>query len=314
MTHRRWKPLVALAACGLLMSVSGLSSPPAGADAAKLRASAYGAMASVGLFGGPPTVIGPSPVVNLPETGGNETKSQPEMIAQFGPATIFGGRYVNDYVPSGELTASVEGRTGPDGFGSSSARVRNVGPDILTADEISSTCRATEAGVNGSASIANGEIAISFDRETEEPAEKVPTGGSPAPNTAIEGTLTHIGDNYRIVLNEQKTENGVLTVNGAHMYLLGPNAVGDLIIAQSVCGVTGTVAGTVPATTEAPTTTTTAAPVTEPPPTTLDAEPASDPGGGAGPAIVIGLIVLAIVGTGIFIALRRRGGPPEAPA
>jgi hypothetical protein len=60
----------------------------------------------------------------------------------------------------------------------------------------------------------------------------------PPVNYTRSGTIDHVGDRWRIVLNEQiENPDGSLTVNAAHMFLLGPIAVGEMIIGSSTCGV-----------------------------------------------------------------------------
>ncbi|HEV8115693.1 MAG TPA: choice-of-anchor P family protein, partial [Acidimicrobiales bacterium] len=68
----------------------------------------------------------------------------------------------------------------------------------------------------------------------------VPVPADPAPNTVIEGKLEGIGDSFRLVFNEQIVEDGAITVNAAHQILLGPTAVGDLVIGQSRCATNDT--------------------------------------------------------------------------
>jgi hypothetical protein len=65
--------------------------------------------------------------------------------------------------------------------------------------------------------------------------EDVPA--NPPVNYTKTGTIDHVGDSFRVVYNEQITAaDGSITVNAVHMSLLGPTAVGDLVIAQSRCG------------------------------------------------------------------------------
>jgi len=42
------------------------------------------------------------------------------------------------------------------------------------------------------------------------------------------------GDDFRAVFNEQMTDpDGTISVNAVHLYLLGPTAFGDVVIARS---------------------------------------------------------------------------------
>ncbi|HWC10985.1 MAG TPA: hypothetical protein VG455_07165, partial [Acidimicrobiales bacterium] len=224
--------MVIAVATGLFAVVGG----PSSADVTAVRGSAFGFHASVSLFGGPANEVGPTPTVTLPAGGSATpiTATEPSGMAQFGPAVLF---------ESGELTVSTQGTTGPGGSVTSSADVTGVdtGPGPFLYDAVHSECTASETGVSGSTTITGGVVETSYDPTTQDPVTTQPVPANPAPGTEISGTLDHVGDSFRIVFNEQITNpDGSLTVNGAHIYLLGPTAVGDLIIAQSVCGVTAT--------------------------------------------------------------------------
>ncbi len=63
----------------------------------------------------------------------------------------------------------------------------------------------------------------------------IPT--NPTANLSFDGHIHVNGavDNFRYVFNEQiANPDGSLTVNAAHEHLVGPTAVGDLIIGQAV--------------------------------------------------------------------------------
>ncbi len=225
----RLATLVALSA-GLFAVVAG----PSSADVTSVTGSAFGARGSVSLFGGPPQVFGPVATVTLPASGGDETDSAPSATFQAGPAVL---------LESGALNVSTQGTTGPSGSVTSTASVTGVadGPGPFLYQGVESTCTASESGVSGSTTIAGGVVETRYDPDTEEPVATEPVPGTPTPNLEITGTLDHVGDSFRIVFNEQITNpDGSLTVNGAHLFLLGPTAVGDVIIAQSVCGVAAT--------------------------------------------------------------------------
>jgi hypothetical protein len=199
------------------------------------RGSAFGFHATVSLFGGPANQVGPTPTVTLPPGGSATpiTATEPSGSAQFGPAVIF---------QSGPLTVSTQGTTGPGGSVTSSADITGDpnGPGPFLYEGVHSECTVSESGVSGSTTITGGVVETSYNPETQEPVTTEPVPVNPAPNLEITGTLDHVGDSFRIVFNEQIPSADGLTVNGAHLYLLGPTAVGDLIIAQSVCGVTAT--------------------------------------------------------------------------
>ena len=209
---------------------------PAGADVPKLAESgAYGYFASVSLFGGPARNSGPAPTATLPAQGSRTPVGAvvPSAKAQYGPAAI---------LESGEQRVSTEGTPGPNGSTTSSASVKGIrdAPLPLLYETVSSTCTARGSELTGSTSLA-GQLAISTfaapDPREGDPKDVVPMPANPAPNTERTGELTNIGDRFRVVFNEQIREGGVLTVNAVHMYLLGPIAIGDLVIAQSRCAV-----------------------------------------------------------------------------
>lgn len=230
------------------MLLAGLVNRPAVADVSEVTGSAYGYFTSVGLFGGPAGDKGPAPQVTLPSTGGDESASLPSASAQYGPAVIF---------QSGALNVSTVGSTGADGSVTSSSQIAGAAnpedrPGPFLYDDVSSTCTANEEGVSASSTIVNGILETSYDAVSQEPLTTVELPENPAPNTEYEGTIDHVGDRYRIVFNEQVIEGNTITVNAAHMYLLGDIAVGDVIIGQSVCGVVGT--GSTPTTPTTPTT------------------------------------------------------------
>ena len=221
-------PLVALVTLGAAtLMFAGTS----GAEVSEVGGGAFGYSAKVSLFGGPAASRGPAPSVSLPASGSASpvTASDPSGAVTFGPATIF---------ESGALRVSTQGTTGADGSVESSATVTGKadGPGPVLYGEVASTCTAKESGVTASATIASGKVETKYDADTQLAVSTQPVPANPAPNTEISGTVDHVGDTFRVVFNEQtKNADGSITVNGAHLYLLGPSAVGDLIIAQSRC-------------------------------------------------------------------------------
>jgi len=111
---------------------------------------------------------------------------------------------------------------------------------------VASSCSASATGVSGSTTITGGTLQT--DNGDSEPSNSIPdhppvnvaVPTNPAANASYDGH-THIGnttDSIRYVFNEQTVNpDGSITVNAAHQYLLGPTAVGDVIIGQSRCGV-----------------------------------------------------------------------------
>ncbi|MDQ4070977.1 MAG: hypothetical protein M3203_16130 [Actinomycetota bacterium] len=262
----------------LMGTLAGVAPRPAAADVTAVSGSACGYFAEVSLFGGPSNRRGcgqpanapatnASPSVTLPATGSaNPITATDEdgAVAEYGPAKIFAGQWPENAPqppPSGPINVSTQGTLGPNGSVTSSASVtmpRGVGPGPVIADGVSSTCTASESGVSASTTITNGKLETKYDPNTQLPTQVEDVPANPPVNYTRTGTIDHVGDSFRVVYNEQVTEaDGSITVNAVHMYLLGPTAVGDLVIAQSRCGVTATAATTT--TTQAGATTTTQA-------------------------------------------------------
>ena len=276
---RVYRLLVVVAVVVATTYATGVTAPPAAADVTAVQGSAFGYRASVSLFGGPPAVRGfgqpadapatnASPGVTLPATGSANPITATDSdgaTAEYGPAKIFSGKYPADpnaaAPPSGPITVSTQGTLGANGSVTSSVSItqpRGVGPGPVTADEVRSTCTASESGKSASTTITGGVLETKYDTSTQLPTVTEPIPTNPTVNFTRTGTLDHIGDSYRVVFNEQTNNaDGSITVNAVHLFLLGPTAVGDLIIGQSVCGVTATAATT--STTQAGATTTTQA-------------------------------------------------------
>jgi hypothetical protein len=150
---------------------------------------------------------------------------------------LFGGKPPADpnapIPPSGALKVTTTGTTTV----TSTASVTNVGPGPFTADSIKSTCRASASGVTASTTVTNGVVATATDADGNPTTTKaVPL--HPIKGYTINGKITNVGDSFKAVFNEQTVNaNGSVTVDALHLYLLGPTAVGDLVIAQSRCGV-----------------------------------------------------------------------------
>ncbi|HEV2758602.1 MAG TPA: choice-of-anchor P family protein [Acidimicrobiales bacterium] len=195
---------------------------------------AYGYFISVALFGGAPGTRGPTPTVTLPAAGSASpvTDTAPSARGQFGPAVIFS---------SGKLDVSTQGTLG--GSVTSTATISNVNAseqEVLTAASVSSTCTASATGTTGSSTFTGATLITSEGNPDADGDEtKVTIPASPAPNTTHNGKIEAVGDTFRYVLNEQvRSADGSITVNAAHLYLLGPTAIGELIIGQSRCGIT----------------------------------------------------------------------------
>ncbi len=155
------------------------------------------------------------------------------------------------FFTSGPITVETKG-TPAGGSVVSSATLQTLNTsqqEALTAASVSATCQATKNGVTGSTTFSEGRLLTdsgwdendngNFTDPGDHPEVAVDIPPNPEPNTSFEGHL-HVNnqqDNFRYVLNEQITNpDGSITVNAIHQYLLGPTAVGELIIGQVVCG------------------------------------------------------------------------------
>jgi uncharacterized protein YegP (UPF0339 family) len=208
---------------------------------------ACGYYTEVGLFGGPPQRRGcgqteppgseasSSPSVELPAAGSPTAVAVTDAdgaIAQYGPAVVFGGKSPagGDTIPrSGAMTVSTKGTATV----TSSASVKNVAAGPFTADSVKSTATASKAGAKGSATISKGVVVTAVDADGNPKTTKA-VPNKPEPNLSFKGKNA-IGDKFKLVVNEQKKgKDGSITVVGVHVYLLGPTAVGDVVVAESL--------------------------------------------------------------------------------
>lgn len=249
-SNRRFKRLFPLLAVPLVMA--GVLANPGPANAGTPIGYACAYYTNVSLGGGPygrmgcppqnSIYAGPgslAPAVTLPAGGSSTTisASDPDgAMAKYGPAVIFGGPFPTDPnapdPPSGSLSVS----TGGISSVTSTAIANNVGPQQFTASQITARCTATATSKSRVTTISNGQVVTSTTADGDT-ATSVAVPSVPPVNYTVHGTINSVGDSFRIVFNEHLTNaNGSVTVNGAHMYLQGPFALGDMIIAQATCG------------------------------------------------------------------------------
>jgi len=221
-------------------------SAPASSKASPSKAAggACGYFSGVGLFGGPPERRGcgqsippgnarsASPQVVLPAGGSAAAIAAADedgVIAQYGPAVILGGKYPGTTTgPTGPVVVSTKGTTSV----TSSASVKSVDAGVFTAGSVRSTCTASKSGVKGSATITNGVVVTASDADGNPKTTKTVPSKPPA-NHRISGKNS-IGDKFKVVFNEQKkAKDGTITVIAAHLYLLGPTAIGEVVLAES---------------------------------------------------------------------------------
>ena len=213
--------------------------------AANAGGGACGYYSNVGLFGNPQERRGcgqtvppgdarsASPAVELPAGGSASAITDADTdgaMAEHGPAVIFGGKSVSTggADASGAIQVSTKGMTTV----TSSASVKNVGTGPFTANSVTSTCTASKSGVKGTTAITKGFVVTATDANGNPKTTKA-VPAKPRANLSMTGKVP-TGDKFKIVFNEQKkSRDGTLTVVAVHLYLLGPVAVGDVVVAES---------------------------------------------------------------------------------
>lgn len=208
---------------------------------------ACGYFTDVALFGGPSTVRGfgqtippgnagsASPSVKLPAAGSVTALTATDgngALAEYGPAVVFGGRPPANpdapVPPSGTQKATTKGKLSV----TSSASVKNVGAGPFSASAVSCTCNAKKSGTSGSTTITKGVLATATDADGSPTATSVIPAHPPL-NHTLTGTTSN-GDNFKAVFNEQTVAaDGTITVDAVHLYLLGPTAVGEVVVARA---------------------------------------------------------------------------------
>ena len=252
---RRDRPHTGAAAIAITVVVGAallVQAGPAFAVVSDVRGTGFGAFAHITILGGL-NRSGPNPVATLPAGGSASavTASAPSTLVQFGPATIF---------TSGAASVSTQGTPGGGSVSTSTSvsSITNASGEVFTATSVSSSCAASEGARSGTTTISGGVLQTdSGDNDPtnaipDHPAVNVTVPTNPAPNTAINGHI-HVNnatDTFTYVFNEQVVgADGSMTVSAAHLKLIGPNAVGDLYVGQSVCAAAG---GTTPMFTSLP--------------------------------------------------------------
>ncbi len=252
--------LVGVAAAGLVGGSLGAKLPVAHASTANVGyACAYYSNVS---FGGGPygsqgcgtqtsiyaTANSASPSVTLPSSGAAVSATDNDGAkAVYGPAVVFSSPYdANDNTAnSGQLYVATSGTSTV----TSQARAKAVGPSPFwtgtptsspsspTVGYVRASCSASSpTSKSGSVYIENGFVDTATDSEGN-PTSRVAVPSNPPQNYRVPFTINSVGDQGVMVFNERiQNADGSLTVNGAHMYMQGPFALGDVIIAQVTCG------------------------------------------------------------------------------
>ncbi|HVL99404.1 MAG TPA: hypothetical protein VM324_08960 [Egibacteraceae bacterium] len=219
-------------------------------ETVELAGRAFGFFSEVGLFGGPAVARGPEPLVELAADASNspQNASVASGEAVYGPAVLF---------RSGRIELHTEGATGgaeassrgmraqqassdTSGYVTSSSNIQGAAadqrPGPFLYDGVGSTCTVDADGVTAATTITGGVVETRYDPSTQAAVDTQQVPANPPPGHTVEGTIDHVGDSFRIVFNEQiRNGDGSITVNAVHMHLLGPTAVGELVIGQSHC-------------------------------------------------------------------------------
>lgn len=209
---------------------------------AGISGSACGYCSKVSLFGSPPELRGcgqtvppgdersASPSVTLPPEGSGTAITADDdngALAQYGPAILFGGKSLPD--PSGAIKVSTKGKKSV----TSSASVKSFSTGPFSATSVRTACSASQtAGATGSTTVTGGVLVTKTDADgNPSKSEKIPS--KPPANYTRKG-VNDVGDKFKAVFNEQKVaRDGTITVIGLHLYLLGPRATGEVVVAQS---------------------------------------------------------------------------------
>ncbi|MDQ4070142.1 MAG: hypothetical protein M3203_11830 [Actinomycetota bacterium] len=203
--------------------------------------SACGYYTNVALFGGPPSLRGcgqavppgdersASPSVELPPEGSATAITVDDdngAIAQYGPAIVFGGK------PPAQVSGPIKVSTRGKRSVTSSAEVKDFSAGPFTADAVRTTCTASASGTKESTTIRRGVLVLATDAQGN-PTRQEELPSKPPANFTRRG-VNSAGDKFRAVINEQKVgRDGTITVTAVHLYLLGPTATGEVVVAQA---------------------------------------------------------------------------------
>lgn len=196
---RRGGAIGAVVAASLVLGAMPASAAPGDGEA-------YAVDVTVTLLGAAAVDVGPLAPSN---TSGPTTAS----VASVNAANIVTAGVVTSESTLNEETGEVHAQ----------ADIANVGIGLAALKgkigAVNATCDATQAGITGSANIANVQL----------PGVSVPV--NPAPNTTISLPLV------TIVFNEQiNNQDGSLTVNAVHIKLKALVGTGDIVLAHARCG------------------------------------------------------------------------------
>jgi len=260
----RFRRLVApaVAVASLAGASVSLSALPARATGTNLGyACAF--WTNVSLFGGPygsegcgtqtspyATANTAAPSVTLPVSGAYTALTDTDgALAQYGPADIVSSPYdANDNLTNtGQLSVFTYGTS----VVTSQAQSKALGPSpFWTATPTSwipassegyakAICTASSPTAKSLAvQILNGYVDTAVDANGY-PTNTVAIPTNPSVNYSVPFTIQNINpDEHGVVVFNERVSNadGSTTLNAVHMYMQGPTALGDVIIAQVKCG------------------------------------------------------------------------------
>jgi len=262
-------PLVAVGT--VAAGVLAVTAAPAQASVEQTYACAY--RTNVFLFSGgyttqgcPPqtdsgaTANSLSPAATLPAAGGNImlTDADGARAIYHGVANFFSSPYdpADNLHNSGKLDVWVAGGSGGV---QAVAKAETVGPSPFwtrspssaapwaepaksgssydgTTGYVEAKCQGSGSSEVGTVTIKNGYV-DTITGSNGYPTQTVAVPNPTPINYRVDYVMENVGDSGYIIFNEQiANADGTLTVNGAHMYMQGPFALGDVIIAQVTCG------------------------------------------------------------------------------
>lgn len=261
-THAVPRMVLISAVGSIAMLMSVMAQPAAAASrVTAVSGSAYGYRAyNISLFGGAQPDTGPTPSVTLATNASNS----PQNASVASGTVAYGPAYL---LTTDTVSVSTSGSLGTSGSARASSSLANVnkattqptttGSEILTADNISSSCTALISGTTRSTSITNGVLQTDSgwdDGDSVYPEPASLAGGTdehdpvyvnipstPAVGLSYDGHIHLSGtsrDDFRVVFNERPDAR---TVNAVHEYFGTTQASvlhGDMILGRSSCGVT----------------------------------------------------------------------------
>jgi hypothetical protein len=181
----------------------------------------------------------------------NNVDSDGAMLT-YGPANIVSSPYdsSDNTTNTGVLTAQTSWN-GSTGNVSALAQAKAIGPSPFwtktptswqTAADIGhvkTTCSSTSTTNNATVEIKNGVVDLALDPDTGYPTSQQSVATNPSQGLSYNFTIDTVSEDEwgYIVFNERTTNaDGSLTVVGAHMYMMGPIAVGEVKYGEVTCG------------------------------------------------------------------------------